>query len=83
LIEALVDAVSRVSVLRCRGCIRRARDVAGTEAKALASVTIEAGGQQASACCIDEDTSLASLQAVLAAIGRALAARDAQQAQAV
>jgi 2-isopropylmalate synthase len=84
LIEALVDAVSRrfgvaIAVVE----FDEHAMSPGTEAKALASVTIEAGGQQASACCIDEDTSLASLQAVLAAIGRALAARDQQQAQAV
>jgi 2-isopropylmalate synthase len=81
LIEALIDAVNRrfgVSV-----------DIvdfdehamsAGTEAKALASVTVEVGGQQASACCIDEDTSLASLQATLSAIGRALSAHALRQA---
>jgi 2-isopropylmalate synthase len=84
LIEALVDAVSRrfgvaIAVVE----FDEHAMSPGTEAKALASVTIEAGGQQASACYIDEDTSLASLQAVLSAIGRALAARGQQQAQAV
>jgi 2-isopropylmalate synthase len=81
LIEALIDAVSRrfgVSV-----------DIVefdehalstGTEAKALASVTVEMGGQQASACCIDEDTSLASLQATLSAVGRALEAQALRRA---
>jgi hypothetical protein len=43
-------------------------------------VTVEASGQQASACCIDEDTSLASLQATLSAIGRAVAAHALRQA---
>jgi 2-isopropylmalate synthase len=76
LIEALVDAVSRrfgvaISVVE----FDEHAMSPGTEAKALASVTIEAGGRQASACCIDEDTSLASLQAVLSAIGRALVAQ--------
>ena len=84
LIEALVDAVSRrfgvaISVVE----FDEHALTPGTEAKALASVTIEAGGAQASACCIDEDTSLASLQATLAAIGRALAVRGQRQAQAV
>jgi 2-isopropylmalate synthase len=76
LIEALVDAVSRrfgvaISVVE----FDEHAMSPGTEAKALASVTIEAGGRQASACCIDEDTSLASLQAVLSAIGRAIEAQ--------
>jgi 2-isopropylmalate synthase len=76
LIEALVDAVSRrfgvgISVIE----FDEHAMSPGTEAKALASVTIEAGGRQASACCIDEDTSLASLQAVLSAIGRAIEAQ--------
>jgi 2-isopropylmalate synthase len=75
LIEALVDAVSRrfgvaISVVE----FDEHAMSPGTEAKALASVTIEAGGRQASACYIDEDTSLASLQAVLSAIGRAIEA---------
>jgi 2-isopropylmalate synthase len=83
LIEALVDAVSRrfgtaISVVE----FDEHAMSPGTEAKALASVTIEASGRQASACCIDEDTSLASLQAVLSAIGRAIEARAAM-AQAV
>jgi 2-isopropylmalate synthase len=76
LIEALVDAVSRrfgvaISVVE----FDEHALTPGTEAKALASVTIEAGDRQASACCIDEDTSLASLQATLSAIGRALEAQ--------
>jgi 2-isopropylmalate synthase len=76
LIEALVDAVSRrfgtsISVVE----FDEHAMAPGTEAKALASVTIEAAGRQASACCIDEDTSLASLQATLSAIGRAIEAQ--------
>ncbi len=73
LLEALVDAVSR----------RFGVDIAvvefdehamapGTEAKALACVMVEVDGRQATACCIDEDTSLATLQATLSAVGRAL-----------
>jgi 2-isopropylmalate synthase len=82
LIEALVDAVSRrfgvaISVVE----FDEHAMAPGTEAKALASVTIEAGGRQASACFIHEDTSLASLQAVLSATGRAIAAAaDLRQA---
>ena len=43
-------------------------------------VTVEANGQQASACCVDEDTSFATLQATLSATGRALAAHALRQA---
>jgi 2-isopropylmalate synthase len=81
LIEALIDAVNRrfgasVEVVE----FDEHAMSAGTEAKALASVTVEIAGKQASACCIDEDTSLASLQATLSAIGRALAAQNLRQA---
>jgi len=81
LIEALIDAVNRrfgvnVAVIE----FDEHALSPGTEAKALASVTVEAAGEQASACCIDEDTSLASLQATLSAIGRALAAQALRQA---
>jgi 2-isopropylmalate synthase len=81
LIEALIDAVNRrfgatVEVVE----FDEHAMSAGTEAKALASVTVEIAGKQASACCIDEDTSLASLQATLSAIGRALAAQSLRQA---
>jgi 2-isopropylmalate synthase len=74
LVEALVDAVSRrfgaaVSVAE----FDEHAMSPGTEAKALASVTVEVGGRQATACCIDEDTSFATLQATLSAVGRALA----------
>ncbi|HEX5046877.1 MAG TPA: 2-isopropylmalate synthase [Gammaproteobacteria bacterium] len=81
LIEALIDAVSRrfgmgVSVAE----FDEHALTSGTDAKALASVTVEVGGRQASACCIDEDTSFASLQATLSAVGRALAAQGLKQA---
>jgi 2-isopropylmalate synthase len=81
LIEALIDAVNRrfgvaVAVVE----FDEHAMAPGTEAKALASVTVEAGGKQASACCIDEDTSLASLQATLSAIGRVLAAQTLREA---
>ncbi len=76
LIEALIDAVNRrfgvnVAVVE----FDEHAMSPGTEAKALASVTVEADGRQASACCVDEDTSLASLQATLSAVGRALQAK--------
>jgi 2-isopropylmalate synthase len=81
LIEALIDAVSRrfgvgVGVVE----FDEHALTSGTDAKALASVTVEVGGRQASACCIDEDTSFASLQATLSAVGRALAAQGLRQA---
>ncbi|HZF30285.1 MAG TPA: 2-isopropylmalate synthase [Gammaproteobacteria bacterium] len=81
LIEALIDAVSRrfgmgVGVVE----FDEHALASGTDAKALASVTVEVGGRQASACCIDEDTSFASLQATLSAVGRALAAQGLRQA---
>ena len=73
LLEALIDGVGRrfgveISVVE----FDEHAMAPGTEAKALASVTVEAAGRQATACCIDEDTSLATLQATLSAIGRAL-----------
>lgn len=81
LIEALIDAVNRrfgtaVAVVE----FDEHAMSPGTEAKALASVTVEVAGQQASACCIDEDSSLASLQATLSAIGRALEAQALRRA---
>ena len=81
LIESLIDAVNRrfgtaVAVVE----FDEHAMSAGTEAKALASVTVEIAGQQASACCIHEDTSLASLQATLSAIGRALEAQALRKA---
>ena len=81
LIEALIDGVNRrfgtaVAVVE----FDEHAMSPGTEAKALASVTIEVAGRQASACCIDEDTSLASLQATLSAVGRALEAQALREA---
>jgi 2-isopropylmalate synthase len=77
LLEALIDAVSRhfdveVAVV----AFDEYALSPGTEAKALASVTIDVGGKRAVACCIDEDTSLATLQATLSAVGRVLGSRD-------
>jgi len=81
LIEALIDAVNRrFGVTVAVTEFDEHAMAPGTEAKALASVTVEVGGKQASACCIDEDTSLASLQATLSAIGRVLAAQTLREA---
>jgi 2-isopropylmalate synthase len=81
LIEALIDAIARrfgvnVTVVD----FDEHAMTPGTEAKALAAVTVEVGGVQASACCIDEDTSLASLQATLSAVGRAIKAQSLRKA---
>jgi 2-isopropylmalate synthase len=74
LIEALADAVRaqfdiRVSVL----AFDEHAMTPGTEAKAIASILLDVDGQQVAACCIDEDSSLATLQATLSAIGRSVA----------
>ncbi|HEX6998870.1 MAG TPA: 2-isopropylmalate synthase [Gammaproteobacteria bacterium] len=73
LVEALIDALNRqfgiaVSVV----AFDEHALSPGTEAKALASVTVEVGGERGVACCIDEDTSQATLQATLSAVGRVL-----------
>jgi 2-isopropylmalate synthase len=81
LIEALIDAVNRrFGVAVTVAEFDEHAMSPGTAAKALASVTVEVAGKQASACCIDEDTSLASLQATLSAIGRVLATQALRQA---
>lgn len=49
---------------------------AGTDAKALASVIVDIDGERAAACCIDEDSSFAVLQATLSAVGRGLVSAD-------
>ena len=49
---------------------------AGTDAKALASVIVDVDGERAAACCVDEDSSFAVLQATLSAVGRGLAAAE-------
>ncbi len=74
LIEALVDAVSGyfgvdVAVVD----FDEHAMTPGTEAKALASIMLDVDGQQVAACCIDEDSSRATLQATLSAVGRSTA----------
>ncbi len=77
LIEALVAGIrqrfaSDVSIIEFD---ERALS-AGTDAKALASVIVDIDGERAAACCIDEDSSFAVLQATLSAVGRGLACAD-------
>jgi 2-isopropylmalate synthase len=72
LIEALADAISKHFNVRI--AVREFDEHAmtpGTEAKAIASILLEVDGQQVAACCIDEDSSFATLQATLSAIGGA------------
>jgi 2-isopropylmalate synthase len=77
LIEALTDAVSRrfgvgIAVI----AFDEHALTPGTEAKALAAVMLSVDGRYASACCIDEDSSRATLQATLSAVGRVLGERE-------
>lgn len=55
----------------------------GTEAKALAAVLVKIDDERAAACCIDEDSSRATLQAVLSAVGRLRGAAENPLRQAV
>jgi 2-isopropylmalate synthase len=74
LIEALADAVREHFDVRV--AVRAFDEHAmtpGTEAKAIASILLDVDGQQLAACCIDEDSSLATLQATLSALGRSAA----------
>ncbi|HEY8521841.1 MAG TPA: 2-isopropylmalate synthase [Gammaproteobacteria bacterium] len=73
LVEALIDAVNRQFGVAVRVVAFDEHALSpGTEAKALAAVSVEVGGEQGVACCIDEDTSQATLQATLSAVGRVL-----------
>jgi 2-isopropylmalate synthase len=81
LIEALTDALSRrygvnIAVI----AFDEHALTPGTEAKALAAVMVSVDGRYASACCIDEDSSRATLQATLSAVGRVLGAQAALKA---
>jgi 2-isopropylmalate synthase len=71
LIEALVDAISKhfnvdISVRD----FHESAMTPGTEAKAIASIMLDVDGETVAACCIDEDSSRATLQATLSAVGR-------------
>jgi 2-isopropylmalate synthase len=71
LIEALVDAVGKH--FNVKVTVKDFDEHAmtpGTEAKALASIMLEVDGETVTACCIDEDSSRATLQATLSAVGR-------------
>ncbi|MCC6203299.1 MAG: 2-isopropylmalate synthase [Gammaproteobacteria bacterium] len=76
LIEALTDGLARAFGVRIN--IEAYDEHAlspGTEAQALASVGLRVDGVAGHACAIDEDSTQATLQAVLSAVGRVLAAR--------
>jgi 2-isopropylmalate synthase len=76
LIEALVDAVRRH--FNVKVTVRDFDEHAmtpGTEAMAIASIMLEVDGETVAACCIDEDSSRATLQATLSAVGRSGAVR--------
>ena len=72
LVEALIDAVQRRldSTLTVVAFAEHALQ-SGTDAQALASVIVSVGVEQSAACCIDEDSAVATMQAVLSAVGRA------------
>jgi 2-isopropylmalate synthase len=77
LIEALVDALGKHFNLSV--AVRDFDEHAmtpGTEAKAIASIMLEVDGESVAACCIDEDSSRATLQATLSAVGRSSAVRQ-------
>jgi 2-isopropylmalate synthase len=82
LIEALVDALGRQFGVQV--AVRAFDEHAmtpGTEAKAMASILLDVDGEEIAACCIDEDSSHATLQATLSAVGRtASAARNSASA---
>jgi 2-isopropylmalate synthase len=77
LIEALVDAVGKH--FNVKVVVRDFDEHAmtpGTEAKAIASIMLEVDGESVAACCIDEDSSRATLQATLSAVGRSGIVRE-------
>ena len=71
LIEALVDAIGKhYDVAISVKDFDEHAMTPGTEAKAIASIMLEVDGEKVAACCIDEDSSRATLQATLSAVGR-------------
>ncbi|HEX5418553.1 MAG TPA: 2-isopropylmalate synthase [Gammaproteobacteria bacterium] len=73
LVEALIDALNKAFDAGISVVAFEEHAVApGTTAYALASVIVEVGGRQSAACSMDEDSAVATLQAVLSAAGRAL-----------
>ena len=76
LIEALVDAVRKhFNVKIAVSDFDEHAMSPGTEAKAIASIMLDVDGERVGACCIDEDSSRATLQATLSAIGRSKSVR--------
>jgi len=74
LIEALVDAVGSYFDMSIAVVdFDEHAMTPGTEAKALASIMLAVDGEQVAACCIDEDSTRATLQATLSAVGRSTA----------
>jgi 2-isopropylmalate synthase len=77
LIEALVDALNNTSGAHVAVSAFEEHAVSpGTTAFALASVVVEADGRQSAACSMDEDSAVATLQAVLSAAGRVVEADE-------
>jgi 2-isopropylmalate synthase len=77
LIEALIDGVRKqLKVDISVSDYDEHAMTPGTEAKALASILLEVNGQRVAACCIDSDSSRATLQATLSAIGRSGAVNE-------
>lgn len=76
LIEALVDAVGKHFDVKVAVTDFDEHAMApGTEAMAIASIMLDVDGEVVAACCIDEDSSRATLQATLSAVGRSGAVR--------
>lgn len=83
LIEALTDALTTAHGVRIAVEAYDEHALSpGTEAQALASVLLRVEGEPGYACAIDEDTTQATLQAVLSAVGRVLLRMKAQAAAA-
>ncbi|MBN1239108.1 MAG: 2-isopropylmalate synthase [Gammaproteobacteria bacterium] len=71
LVEALIDALQRQTGLRIAvESFEEHALEAGTAAKALASVIVDVDGHRSAACWIDEDSAVATMQAILSAVGR-------------
>jgi 2-isopropylmalate synthase len=81
LVEALIDALQRHTgaSIAVESFEEHALE-AGTAAKALASVIVDVDGRQCAACWIDEDSAVATLQAILSAVGHSPAVAQAFKA---
>ncbi|KPK39767.1 MAG: 2-isopropylmalate synthase [Gammaproteobacteria bacterium SG8_47] len=79
-VEALVDALARQRGVSVEvEAFDEFALSAGTEADAIACVRVRLGDRVASAVALGEDTAAATLQAVLSAVGRALASANLEQ----